>query len=78
MGDEEGTTQSYIHQTFRTTPKQLAAPEVTVTAIDNPSGTEDPYEVWFNIKNTGDVEVASAMYAANYVRDWEGAYHCPG
>lgn len=73
MGDEEGTTQSYIHQTFRTTPKQLAAPEVTVTAIDNPSGTEDPYEVWFNIKNTGDVEVASAMYAANYVRDWEGA-----
>lgn len=73
MGDAEGMTQSFQHETFSTTPKQLEAPEVTVTAIANPSGEESPYEVWFNVKNTGNVEITSAMYAANYVRDWEGA-----
>lgn len=73
MGDAEGMTQSFQHERFSTTPKQLEAPVVTVTAIPNPSGEESPYEVWFNVKNTGNVEVKSAMYAANYVRDWEGA-----
>ena len=73
MGDAEGTAQSFSHIEFDTTEKSMAAPEVTVTAIPNPSGEEDPFEVWFNIKNTGSVEVASAMYAANYEREWAGA-----
>lgn len=73
MGDADGMSQSFVHGTFSTTQKQLEAPEVTVTAIPNPSGEESPYEVWFNVKNTGNVEITSAMYAANYVRDWEGA-----
>lgn len=73
MGNAEGTTQSFQHIEFDTTEKSMAAPEVTVTAIDNPNGEEDPFEIWFNIKNTGSVEVASAMYAANYEREWEAA-----
>ena len=73
MGDAEGTSQSFQHIEFSTTEKTLEAPEVTVTAIDNPYGPEDPFQVWFNVKNTGNVDVASAMYAANYERDWAAA-----
>lgn len=73
MGNEEGTSQSFQHIEFSTTEKTLEPPVVTVTAIDNPYGPNDPYTVWFNIKNTGNVEVASAMYAANYERDWAAA-----
>ena len=73
MGDAEGTSQSFQHIEFTTTEKTLEAPEVTVTAIDNPYGPEDPFQVWFNVKNTGTVDVVSAMYAANYERDWAAA-----
>lgn len=69
MGDEEGMSQSFVHDTFSTTPKQLEAPEVTVTPVEG----SDPFTVTFNVKNTGNVPVASAMYAANYERDWAGA-----
>ncbi len=70
MGDEAGTTQSFQHIEFDTTAKTLEAPEVTVTAIDNPYGDNSPFEVWFNVKNTGNVEIVSALYACNYDRDW--------
>lgn len=73
MGNKEGTSQSFQHIEFSTTEKTMEAPEVTVTAIDNPNGPNDPFEVWFNVKNTGNVDVASAIYAANYERDWAAA-----
>ena len=69
MGDEEGTTQSFKHVEFDTTEKTMEAPVVTVTAIES----DDPFSVSFNVKNTGNVEVASALYAANYERDWAAA-----
>ena len=70
MGDEEGMTQSFRHVEFDTTEKTMEAPVVTVTAVEN---TDKPFEVSFNVKNTGNVEVASATYAANYERDWAAA-----
>lgn len=73
MGDKEGTTQSFQHIEFNTTEKTMEPPVVTVTPIDNPNGPNDPFEVWFNVRNTGNVDVVSARYAANYERDWAAA-----
>ena len=70
MGDAEGTTQSFQHLEFDTAEKSLPAPEITVTPVGGEIGT-DPFEVVFNVKNTGDVPVTSASYNANYVREWE-------
>ena len=52
LGDENGLSQKFIHDTFSTTAKSMPAPTVQVTSIPNPSGTESPYEVWFNVKCT--------------------------
>lgn len=68
MGDVNGTSQSFRHLEFDTTGKQLDPPVVTVTAYDD----DNPYEVRFNIKNTGSEDIVSGMYAANYERDWAG------
>ncbi|HIZ86950.1 MAG TPA: hypothetical protein IAC03_02165 [Candidatus Coprenecus pullistercoris] len=73
MGNAEGTSQSFQHIEFSTSEKTMEAPVISVTPIDNPEGPNDPFEVWFNVKNTGNVDVASAMYAANYERDWAAA-----
>lgn len=71
MGDENGTTQNFQHLEFDTTAKTLEAPEVTVTAVGG-EVSDNPFEVSFNIKNTGNVPVVSAMYAANYLNEWAG------
>lgn len=68
MGDAEGTTQSFQHIEFDTTPKSMAAPEVTVTPVGGEISS-DPFSVTFNVKNTGDVPVVSA----NYIREWESS-----
>lgn len=70
MGDAEGTSQSFQHLEFDTTPKTLAAPEITVTPIGGPE-SDDPFTVGFNIKNSGSVPVVSAAYNANYEREWQ-------
>lgn len=70
MGDEEGLSQSFQHTTFSTLPKSLPAPEVVVTHISNPYGEESPFDIWFNVK-APNKDISYAMYAANYVRDWE-------
>lgn len=69
LGDEMGATQKFYSQTFTTLGKTLPAPEVEVKAISNPSGTESPYEVWFNVKCTNKNAV-SGKYAANYESEW--------
>ncbi len=70
MGDEAGTTQSFQHIEFDTAAKTLEAPEITVTAIDNPYGDNSPFEVWFNVRKTGGPDIVSAVYACNYDREW--------
>ena len=69
MGSEDGMIQSFQHETFKTTAKTMPAPEISVSAISNPSGTESPYEVWFNVKCTSH-NAFSGKYAANYEREW--------
>ena len=70
MGDAEGTSQSFQHLEFDTTPKTLAAPVITVSPIGGDE-SDDPFTVGFNIKNTGSVPVVSAAYNANYEREWQ-------
>ena len=69
LGNEEGTTQKFYHETFNTTAKIMPAPVVKVSAIANPSGKESPYEVWFNVKCTSK-DAVSGKYAANYESEW--------
>lgn len=66
IGDEDGTTQKFIHKKFSTTAKKLDAPVVHVTAVE--SG-EHEYESKFNIK-APNKDLYLAYYGANYVRDW--------
>lgn len=70
MGDENGTVQNFQKFTFTTGAKTHPAPVVEVTPIANPSGTESPYEVCFNVKCTSKNAV-SGKYAANYEREWQ-------
>ncbi|MGM9765810.1 MAG: hypothetical protein ACI3ZO_05580 [Candidatus Cryptobacteroides sp.] len=69
MGNDEGTTQNFRDFTFSTTAKTMPAPKIEVKAIPNPSGTESPYQVWFNVKCTSK-DATSAKYAANYAREF--------
>lgn len=66
-GNEEGTVQKFIHQTFRTPEKQLGVPVINVTAVDD---KQSEYEAKFNIK-APNKDVVKAYYGANYVRDWK-------
>lgn len=72
MGNAEGTAQSFQHIEFDTTPKSMEAPVVTVTPVGG-EVSDDPFSVTFNVKNTGNVPVVSANYAANYIREWESS-----
>ncbi|MGN1216127.1 MAG: hypothetical protein ACI4TJ_07765, partial [Candidatus Cryptobacteroides sp.] len=69
LGDEMGMSQKFYSQTFTTLGKTLPAPEVEVKAISNPSGTESPYEIWYNVKCTNKNAV-SGKYACNYESEW--------
>lgn len=66
IGDEEGSTQKFIHKKFSTTSKVLDAPVVEVTAVE--SG-EHEYEAIFNVK-APNKDLIKAYYGANYYRDW--------
>lgn len=72
LGDEQGTSQSFQHIEFDTASKSLEAPVVTVTPVGG-DVSDDPFSVKFNVKNTGNVPVVSAKYAANYIREWESS-----
>lgn len=66
IGDENGSTQKFIHKKFSTTSKLLDPPVVVVTPVE--SGQHE-YESKFNIK-APNKDVHKAYYGANYVRDW--------
>ena len=66
MGDEEGATQSFVHETFKAKEKTKRPPVIEVTAIEN----GDPYNATFNIK-APDKDVVGAYWACNYAREFE-------
>lgn len=68
MGDEEGATQRFYKEEFRTAAKTKPAPVIEVTAC--PVDRNKPYEALFNIKApNGDLQ--GAYYACNYRREWQ-------
>lgn len=67
LGNENGTSQKFIHKTFTTPAKEYDPPVVNVVAVDD---NMHPYEAKFNIKAPGK-DLIKAYYAANYVREWQ-------
>ncbi len=69
MGDRQGKSQSFKEYVFKTTSKQLPAPEILVTPLNDYT---TPDKAAFNIKCTTyqTNPIAQGYYAANYVRDW--------
>ena len=65
-GNEEGTTQKFVHEVFTTKAKVLDPPVINVTAVED---NQHEYEAKFNIKAPNG-DIVEAYYGANYVRDW--------
>lgn len=72
FGDAEGSTQRFIHKTFKAKEKTKVAPVIEVTAIES----ADPYSATFNIKagadSRGNVQpIMGSYWVCNYARDFE-------
>lgn len=72
FGDSNGTTQRFVHKTFKAKDKTKVAPVINVTAVD--SG--DPYKASFNIKAGADSKgvvqpIMGAYWVCNYSREFE-------
>lgn len=68
MGDEEGATQRFYKQEFRTAAKTKPAPVIQVTAC--PVDRDKPYEALFNVKAPNG-DLTGAYWACNYRREWQ-------
>lgn len=67
--NDEGTLGTREIVDFTAKEATKPAPEIIVSAVENPDGDISPYYVWFNVKATGK-DVVTAKYAANYVSDF--------
>ncbi len=72
MGDDNGSTQGFAHETFTAKEKTKRAPVIEIKAIEN----GDPYLATFNVKAGKDSEgnvqpIMGAYWACNYARDFE-------
>lgn len=66
MGEENGSTQNFVHKTFKAKEKTKRAPVIEVTAIEN----GDPYLATFNVK-APNKDVVGSYWACNYSREFE-------
>lgn len=66
MGDNKGHTQSFSSLVFDMPVAEHEAPNIVVTPIES----NDPYNVYFNIKNTSTERLVEAKFAANYTREY--------
>lgn len=64
--DQTGAAQKFIHETFTTKTKELEAPVVKVTAVED---GQNEYFAKFNIK-APNKDLVKAAYGANYKRDF--------
>ena len=74
LGDELGSKQSYMTETFTLPKPTKPAPTVTVKGIDNPNGANQWDQVWFNIK-CATQDAYNVKYIANYEREWMALYN---
>lgn len=65
-GDEQGSRQKFIHETFETVAKTKEAPVIQVTAVED---GQNEYFAKFNIK-APNKDVIRAYYAADYKREF--------
>ena len=65
-GDENGSKQKFIHETFETVAKTKEAPVIQVTPVEN---GKNEYFAKFNIK-APNKDVIRAYYAADYKREF--------
>ena len=74
LGDELGSKQSYMTQSFTLPKPTKPAPTLEVKGISNPEGAEKWNQVWFNIKCTSK-DAFKVKYIANYEREWMALYN---
>ncbi len=67
MGDNKGHTQSFQKLTFELPVAEHPAPDIVVTPIEH---EDDPYNVYFNVKNISTERLIEAKFNANYVREF--------
>ena len=65
-GDENGSAQKFIHETFETTAKVMGTPVIEVTPVED---NQNEYFAKFNIK-APNKDIARAAYAADYKREF--------
>ena len=70
MGNEDGTLQSFSHETFVAKEKTKSSPVINVMAIPS----DNPYEVTFNVK-APNKDVVGAYWACNYAREFEKMFN---
>lgn len=66
-GDENGSRQKFIHETFETVAKTMQAPVINVTAVED---GENEYIAKFNVK-APNKDVVRAYFAADYKREFQ-------
>lgn len=64
--NNDGTENCITIVDFEAKEATKDAPVITITPIDNPSGTNSAFQVWFNIKAPNS-DLISAKYAANSI-----------
>lgn len=72
FGDENGSSQRFIHKTFKAKEKTKVPPVIEVTPVPS----DDPYTASFNIKAGADSKgvvqpIMGAYWVCNYSRDFE-------
>ena len=66
IGDENGSKQKFIHETFETTEKVMGSPVIEVTPVED---NQNEYFAKFNVK-APNKDVIRAFYAADYKREF--------
>lgn len=74
LGDENGSKQSFMTQTFKLPNPTKAPSTIEVNGIKNPTGDDVYNQVWFNIKCTSK-DALKVKYIANYEREWMALYN---
>lgn len=70
LDSQSGLNQIVEQAVLEPRPVSKPAPVVEVKGIPNPSGKENPFEIWFNIK-APNKDLVKGLWLCNYEREWE-------